>query len=126
MPILSELRCTETGATYLEKWHSRKEGRTCMLLVPSTPMAIAQYLSGGTSLLKLLTEPNDDAGFLVELQSNRPRYRTTRFIPRITRITNVVVSQLDNLPDADVMHDETLRGANFYTYQSEGLAKGDS
>lgn len=99
-PILSELRGS-AGSLYLEKWCARDDQTTRTLVVRSEQRAVAEYLGSRSTLLSLLTRPNDDIGFLVD--RNRAKKTSSAQL--------VVVSELPEkyLPTPTAMHDESLR-----------------
>jgi len=99
-PILSEYRATFGGAVYVEKWCTSEGGISRFLLVRSEERAIAEFLGGRLSMLRLLTERSDGFGFLVD----QHRGHTVR----------VAITPLDPLPKAYLpkpsrYHDEALR-----------------
>lgn len=66
-PILAQLARADGGATYVEKWCAfAQDGRSRSLLVRSDTRAISRYLAGQTTMLELLTLPNDGTGFIVD------------------------------------------------------------
>lgn len=99
-PILSEYRAIHGGAVYVEKWCAREAGVSRFLLVRSERRAIAEFLGGRISMLRLLREASDGIGFLIDRKRDQPE--------------DVQIVPLANLPRSYFpkptrMHDEALR-----------------
>jgi hypothetical protein len=99
-PILSEYRAVNGGAFYVEKWCVRDGEVSRYLLVRSEPRAIAEFLGGKLSMLKLLTESSDGIGFVFDRRGD------LRVDVRIAPLADLPRSYF---PKATRMHDEALR-----------------
>jgi len=99
-PILSEYRAMYGGAVYVEKWCARADGVSRFIIVRSEERAIAEFLGGRLSMLKLLVERSDGFGFLVDQRGEET--------------VGVSLAPLDVLPKSYLpkstrFHDEALR-----------------
>src|SRR5262245_49164567 len=99
-PILSEYRAAYGGAVYVEKWCARAHGVSRFLVVRSEERAIAEFLGGRLSMLKLLIERSDGFGFLVD-QSQGETVSVS--------IVPIDILPKPYLPKPTRFHDESLR-----------------
>jgi len=101
-PILTEY-ADDKGGVYLEKWCAQDatSGVVRSLRVATRHRAIAEYMAGRTSLRTLLTQPNQNAGFLVDV--DRAGTIVAGFLVDIQQLPS------EYLPDDDAMHDDSLR-----------------
>lgn len=99
-PILSEYRAAYGGAVYVEKWCARADGVSRFLVVRSEERAIAEFLGGRLSMLKLLTERSDGFGFLIDQRQGETVG---------VSIVPIDILPKPYLPKPTRFHDETLR-----------------
>jgi hypothetical protein len=101
-PILSEYHAASGTGLYVEKWCERDGAISRYLLVRSDQRALAEFLGGKLSMLRLLREASDGIGFLIDRMGSE--------------LVAIHISALANLPrayfpTASRYHDPDLRPA---------------
>lgn len=99
-PILTEYKATTGPGLYIEKWCTRYQDVNRYLLVRSEQRAIAEYLAGKITMLRLLTDFSDGGGFIID------KKRGVKVDSFAVRLSELPASYL---PKATAKHDESLR-----------------
>lgn len=112
-PILSEYRTEEGGGAYLEKWCARDDATQRFLLVRSDLRSIAQYMARRLTMLQLLSESSDGVGWLIDRSFGaHNRLNETFYVVTLDELPS------SYMPEADALHDESLRPRWHRTLQS--------